>query len=247
MICPPKERGTCPAREKICSSCNKKGHFAAVCFSSNSRSSKPQGSRSKGTGQVKKVSQNSVRDADTNAAPQISIKLSSHQSRAPIGTLQVTSDTGAEASIIGIQEIRSLDFDTNKLNPPAKDKLIAANGQFLKCIGTLPCIITYVNRTAQDVLHVCHKIEQCLLAWYTCRNLGILPPNYPEPIELHAENNGPISGIVVSNQRSEFKISHSPSPNKLERIKQTFLNKYEDVFNIDGQLRETSDTPMKIF
>ena len=56
MICPPKERGACPAREKICSSCNKIGHFAAVCFSSNSRFSIPQGGRNKGTGQVKKVS-----------------------------------------------------------------------------------------------------------------------------------------------------------------------------------------------
>ena len=191
--------------------------------------------------------QNSVRNADTNAALPISIKLSSRQSQVLIGTLKATPDTRAEASIIGIQEIQSLNFDTNKSNPFAKVKLIAANGQFLKCISTLPCIITYGNRTAQDVLHVCHKIEQCLLAWYTCRNLGILPPNYPEPIKLHAENNRSISGIVVSNQRSEFKISHSPSPNELDRIKQTLLNKYEDIFNIDGQLRKMSGTPMKIF
>ena len=39
----------------------------------------------------------------------MSIKLNSRQSRAPIGTLQATPDTGAEASIIGIQEIRSLE------------------------------------------------------------------------------------------------------------------------------------------
>ena len=135
----------------------------------------------------------------------------------------------------------------NKLNPPAKDKLIAANGQSLKCIGTLPCIITYGNRTAQDVLHVCHKIEQCLLAWYTCRNLGILPPNYPEPIELTEENNRSISGIVIPSQRLEFTISQSPSPNELDRMKQTLLDKYKDVFKSDGQLHEMSGTPMKIF
>ena len=74
------------------------------------------------------MSQNAVRDADTDAASHILVTLSSFTSRAPIGSLQATPETGTKALTLGIQEIRSLDFDMNKLNPPTKNKLNAANG-----------------------------------------------------------------------------------------------------------------------
>ena len=68
-----------------------------------------------------------------------------------------------------------------------------------------------------------------LLFWYDCKNLGILPDNYPTPIPL------PVNTLSVEARSPTIKINE-PSRAEIEEIKKNILDEYKDVFDTSGPL-----------
>ena len=71
--------------------------------------------------------------------------------------------------------------------------------------------------------------EGMLLFWYDCKNLGILPDNYPTPIPL------PVNTLSVEARSPTIKINE-PSRAEIEEIKKNILDEYKDVFDTSGPL-----------
>jgi len=167
--CPPKGQSACPAKDKHCNICNKKGHFASVCFSK----SKPQiptdrPNNKKSNGQVKK-SARSVNDTNGDQpAPKIAVTLYAAKTKGRLGSFEATPDTGAEATLAGTNLLKKLNLTTEQLQPPPDENLVAANGQELNCVGTLSCVIDYCDRQCSENVYICENVENFLLAWYTC-------------------------------------------------------------------------------
>ena len=241
--CPPRGKTACPAKDQECSVCHKKGHFAAVCYHRKPKGVKNEEKQKKSTGHIKKLAVNHLTMTDVRA-PKISINLYTTKFQDMIGSSAATPDTGAEATLAGPHILEELGFDAANLRTPDGDKLLAANKKTLHCIGTLPCLIEYGERRIEETVYVCRKVDEFLLAWYVCKQLGIIPPEYPQPIY---SLDPPVKSIchVADVQSSKFKISDLPTETELEALKQDLLTEYKDVFHGD-ELRKMNGQPMKI-
>lgn len=93
--CPPKGQNVCPAKDKVCTICHKKGHFGSVCFTKINAYEQTPKPYKKRNGHVRKVCLNKTGIPDTCAAPIISVKLRICETQDLIGTIQATPDTGA--------------------------------------------------------------------------------------------------------------------------------------------------------
>lgn len=61
-------------------------------------------------------------------------------------------------------------------------KLVSAGGDSLHPIGPINARIRYGGRTVSMPLIICPGVEDMLMSCVVCKELGILPPNYPEPL-----------------------------------------------------------------
>ena len=158
--------------------------------------------------------------------------LYARDSQTNIGRLKATPDTGAEVTLLGTKNLQSLDFDIKDLNPPTNDELIVAN----ECYG----------RTAEIFVHVCEDLNQFLLAWYTCKELEILPPHYPRPDADWPPTHPTRLLNAVETKNASITISNHPSQDEIEKVKKTLLHEYQDVFSQNNELREMAGKKMKI-
>ena len=80
---------------------------------------------------------------------------------------------------------------------------------------------------------MCREVDEFLLTWYGCKQLGIIPPEHPQPI---FSLDGPVKSIchVTNVQSRKFKISDLPTETELQALKQDSLSEYKDVFHGDG-------------
>ena len=238
--CPPIGQTNCPAKNKECTICHKRGHFSSVCYSNKSKRDKNDERKAKTTGHIKRLGINQLAST-AMSAPKISVGLYSTKFYDLIGYHEATPDTGAEATLAGIDIINALGFPIENLAPPSTDNLIAADKQSLTCIGTLPCIIEYGDHRVHETIHVCEGVDEFLLAWYICKDLGIISPEYPQPIFSPSLK----ANAIQSEQRHTFVISGQPTEPEIATIKQSLLKEYNDVFSSDT-LKQMKGKPMKI-
>ena len=87
----------------------------------------------------------------------------------------------------------------------------------------------------EDHFHIYRAVSGALLSWRTAQKLGILPPEYPEPLPSKA------ALPVVSS----VQIVHPPcSPNVAPASKEDMLKEFPTVF--DGQIRTMPGEEFKI-
>ena len=181
--CPPKGQTHCPAKDTECSICCKKVHFSLVCFYNKPGFNRREETKRKLTGQIKRRCNANANFANS-AAPKITLNLFSLKHRDRLGSTEATPDTGAKASLVGVNIIQRLGIDLDNLMPPSQDTLSAVNRQTVTCVGTFPCIIAYCGRFLEKTIYVCSEVEDFLLAWYVCQQVNILPDTYSKPINL---------------------------------------------------------------
>ena len=101
-----------------------------------------------------------------------------------ICTVQATPDTGAEATVTGLNFLRQMQLDSDNICSPSlpDDTIIAANGTSIDCIGAVDIYIHVAGKCTKETVIVCKEQRGLLLAWYVCRDLGIVPHNYPTPV-----------------------------------------------------------------
>ena len=243
--CPPKGQTHCPAKDTECLICRKKGHFTSVCFHNKPRFNRREETKKKLTGQIKRKCNANANFANS-AAPKITVNLFSLKHRNPLGSTEATPDTGAEASLVGVNIIQRLGINLDNLMPPSQDTLSAVNRQTVTCVGSgdLPMHYRILRLIRGRNIYVCPEVEDFLLAWYVCQQVNILPDTYPQPINSSKTPRKLASILKAENTR--FIISENPTEAEISKIENKLIKSYSDVFSEDTTLRETNSKPMKI-
>jgi hypothetical protein len=141
-----------------------------------------------------------------------------------ITSATATPDCGAEATVAGIEVLNLFGELKNNLLPGNGETLVAANGEPLTAIGQLNVQLRYKGRKSSATIIFCIELKGILLSWFTCVELGILPPNFPEPA-------------------ASIQQIHSAN---IPELKASLLDEFADVFDFHGPLRTMVGAPMKI-
>ena len=138
-------REQCPARDAICYSCNKKGHFGAQCLTKRKQVAEVEG------------------EVDTAFLGEVG----STQTKAWLSTLQLNThkiqfklDTGAEATAISMETYRTL--KKPKLSTPKKT-LLGPSRQPLNCIGEFQGKFGFSDRSTTQPVYVIKGLKSNLL------------------------------------------------------------------------------------
>ena len=92
-------------------------------------------------------------------------------------------DTGAEASICGPALIKKLKIRKSDIKKNSEnERLIAANGLPIKTIGKLQLQIRADENLIEEDVIICEDQNELLLSWTACRDLHIIPPDFPRPL-----------------------------------------------------------------
>ena len=171
-------RRPCPAHGATCNKCGKTGHFGQVCrkFTAAGASSAPG-----------RVHANPVHvlgvSSQCQRAPMVSVQLHNAFCAQVYGTCRTTPDTCSEANIMGYSVMSSLGIDHAQMGTPPPADLVTANGSALNCVGTLIFDVHFGNRSAVTEFLICDDFKSVLIAWFTCRDLRIIPAEYPAPAQ----------------------------------------------------------------
>ena len=91
-------------------------------------------------------------------------------------TVKFKIDSGADVSVVPPSLIQKLSSDKNDLQE-VKDKLFAANGSSLRCLGMLKVTMEWQERTVEENIYVVEGLTQPLLGRPTIEKLQILQIN----------------------------------------------------------------------
>ena len=179
-------------------------------------------SKKKSNGQIIKRA-HSVTNTITcdRPAPKIAITLHDANTKDLIGSFKATSDTGAEATLAGIDILEKMCLDVDTLLPPPSEVLVAANAQELDCVRTLRCVIHYCDRQCMENVYICANVESFLLAWYTCISLAILPCDYLRPIACSPKKSMPQVQITACSKKTpdgKFCVSSQPAEEEIKKL-----------------------------
>ena len=232
-------RDECPARHSECANCKRVGHWAACCR----QNKKPNGKK-----QYHKTAMSQIRVLDVvgekqhRRAPRIEVDLHHNADDSFISTVQATPDTGAEASVAGITFLKQMKLETGNMCPPPDDTIIAANGTSIECIGSLNIYIHVAGKSTKETVLICKQQRGLLLAWYVCRDLGIVPHNYPLPVRSITHEIAAEPSLVPINS----PLGGTTCAVKSSRTRKQLIEEFQDVFDNTDELKTMVGEPMKI-
>lgn len=258
-------RAQCPANEKKCSFCNKKGHFAKICLKSQQRNAAAPSAIQKtrpyhNQGNVSSIkSEANIRAIDAGKVgppcPSIALHISFEGNQ---GILDIIPDTGADTTVIGRQHLQRLGVqledldssDTLRLRNPDNSDF---NGNVL---GSLQATMTYGDESITGWINVMSNIPKPLLSWYHSRALRIVSEKYPKQMPKVSKNNN-VQCIRQINTMSPPLLSSISSSATTSRssmnIKSELLQEFSDVLVRKEDLKNgsilnnMSGSPMKIY
>ena len=256
-------KNECPAKDAKCSSCNKKGHFAKVCF--KSRTQQVKGPSSNQRNDKRNGNVFSVRAiANVRAiyagkigppCPTIPLKILFENNQ---GTLDVIPDTGSDTTVIGRQHMKILGIrlkdldssDTLKLRNPDDSDF---NGNIL---GSIKATMTYGEESINGWINVMSNLSKPLLSWSHVQALRIVPQEFPRQIQ-RVSKEGNVMHIHQRNTLLQPSVSSIPHAASLSRkssdhIKSDLLIEFPDVLVTKDDLKNgvmlnnMTGSPMKI-
>ena len=173
-----RDHATCPAKDKTCNNCERKGHFASVCMSKKKDKSDSFKKKDKKTGAVIRC-----RDVTANRhrrCPTKSVEISSLDG--VMITKCITPDSGAEATLVPYELLEELEISEENLAPPSEDNFLGPDGGLVNSVGRFQVKLTNGDYETTEECHVCYGVDSILLAWYACVDLGILHKSFPETL-----------------------------------------------------------------
>ncbi|XP_064089177.1 uncharacterized protein LOC135203373 [Macrobrachium nipponense] len=264
------DMNVCKAKDKKCSHCGKIGHFAVVCRSTGKETpsllKKSKDSKLKSNGRLNRdvhriISDVYVSSAISQATPKVQIHITH-----PAGNSSIlwTPDSGAEATVMGLNVARSLGIYPYMLEPSKIEKLCSAGYQTLNCVGAFTSHLSLGDRQTQAEITVVKEVKGALLSWFDSIALGILPEDFPAQI-----NSLPVRLSVDPDEEKHSKdykekkdttcnVVHSPvalprwpyerDPTEEERAEHAaaLVSAFPRVFGATKTLREMHGGPMHI-
>ncbi|XP_065195252.1 uncharacterized protein LOC135826576 [Sycon ciliatum] len=192
-------RSACPAREKTCNKCNKRGHYGAVCRSSRHARALSAES-SPGTDAV--ASPSSVSEESIDLVPIYVGAVSAHP---PSWQVQLTIngttvpfkvDTGADVSVISEEVYNSL--STSPQLQPCRHVLVSAANTNLETLGLFSARLVFPTSGSS---HTCTV--------YVARGLRVCLLGGPDSVAL-----GLIKRLFSSDTASATPLSTAPEPSQ---------------------------------
>ena len=171
-------------------------------------------------------------------APRIKVHIHHNADDSFITTAQATPDTGAEATVAGLDILKQIGIDIGNTCHTPEDTIIAANGTSFECVGTVDLHIHAADKSMKETVLICKAQKGLLLAWYVCRELGIVPNDYPKPI--HAITR---SSVIKSPGKN---ATENETSGGRTRKRYDLLEEFKDVFDTNHQLKTMSGEPMQI-
>ncbi|XP_064483051.1 uncharacterized protein K02A2.6-like [Ornithodoros turicata] len=149
-------RQDCPAKDKICSKCKKKGHFSSVCLSAKQTQSAPDG---------------------TTAFLGVVAHGGTSKWQVPVLVqgipLTFKVDTGADETVI-LESVFLKHFTGIRLEPP-KRRLRGPDGKMLKVTGMTSLQTVFQGQESQQDIYVLKELPTCLLGQPAIDSLKVIP------------------------------------------------------------------------
>ncbi|XP_062541212.1 uncharacterized protein LOC134209241 [Armigeres subalbatus] len=232
----PFKRGVCPAFGKRCDKCGGKNHFQRVCKSNGSSSSKPKSGR-----KVKAVisSSRAERPVDVYDADEEKEIWIQEEEEAIIGKITDNSarggavladlslkfgnvwkvvscelDTGARASIIGIDWLKKLSGGAHPELDTSRCRLRAFNGTSIEVLGQIKVSCQHKSKRYRVVFQVVNMSHAPLLSVTVCTTLGLVK-------FCNAVHRDPVSSPVLDRYREDARA---------------VVKNYRDVFEGYGKM-----------
>ena len=206
----------CPAWGKICNSCQRPNHFAAVCRQSASANSvliahvHYDPSKDQFTG-----SRNCIQEIPANISPIVgTIKHSPT-------TMNIFPDSGANICLAGTRHLRQLQIEPSDLQPCRK-RVTAVGGSVLVCKGWIDADIEVEGNHTTQQLYFCDKVDRIYFSKQGCLEAKILPPSFPHPMTSHS-----VSSLLTTDElkantinKNSTEDSAHPPPHSNKEIQQ---------------------------
>ena len=195
------------------------------------------------------------RKQTTCRAPRINVDVHHNADDGFITKAQATPDTGAEATVAGLDFLKQMKIEVGNICAPPDDSIVAANGTSIECIGTVDIHIHVANRSTKETVLICKGQQGILLAWYVGRNLGIIPNDYPKQVcamkHTHSQLSPPNNVTEHTMLPKSNSAKHTPfntmdASDRRSHTRKELLEEFKDVFSTRDELNTMTEEPMKI-
>ncbi|XP_068216653.1 uncharacterized protein [Palaemon carinicauda] len=232
-----KKTSKCPANKATCRHCGRVGHYDRCC---RQQMNAKQGGPPKATPPSSRPSNcRKVEALSTTTCPSpvpVSLDLTYNGETSKILMLP---DTGADVSVMGPQHLELLQITRNELQRSATSVTLTADGsQMTPALGTLKATLSLANRSCHAMIQVHEGIQMPLLSYAHCKELAIIPPDFPRPILQ----------VVHVNRCKDLPLHANSTP---AEAREYFLRTFPDVLVSKedlkaAPLRSMAGPPMKI-
>ena len=220
----------CPAKDKHCGNCGETGHFSRCCIN--------EVVYSEDDGDALRITVAGVNESSyRKRTPKVDVTAIYRNQQIK---LEVTPDTGAEMTVVGLKEARKTGANLDNLKP-CKTRLYAADGKQLTCLGIIPVDLHLGVKKTKVNLVVVVEVKGCLLSWYHSIELGILPEGFPNQII----NKVDIPPHVSSNKQPPVCSNKQPSPEVIQQHRKLLRSTFKSVFH-ENELKPMKGKPMRI-
>ncbi|XP_068232095.1 uncharacterized protein [Palaemon carinicauda] len=232
-----KKTSKCPANKATCRHCGRVGHYDRCC---RQQMNAKQGGPPKATLPSSRLSNcRKVEALSTTTCPSpvpVSLDLTY---KGETSKIMMLPDTGADVSVMGPQHLELLQINRNELQCSATSVTLTADGsQMTPALGTLKATLSLANRSCHAMIQVHEGVQMPLLSYAHCKELAIIPPDFPRPTLQ----------VVHVNRCKDLPLHANSTP---AEAREYFLRTFPDVLVSKedlkaAPLRSMAGPPMKI-
>ena len=229
----------CPVWGKLCNSCKKPNHFAAVCQQSQASALIPHIHINQGTDLF--TSPESIQEIRVDVFPEVA------NSKRKV--IHIFSDIGANICLEGHNLLQMMGLKAYQLRSCNK-QVKAVGGSVLHCRGWIPVKFHIAGQHTTQPLYMCDKVDRLYLSKQGCMEMNILPKCYPRPRVPIPEANHLATEAPKQWPAPPTKSTQLPVPGTHEKIAKLEIyirDKFaETAFNNSAPFASLTGPPAKI-
>ena len=208
----------CPAWNRTCNNCGKKGHFSKVCRSEKSEHANAV------IAEIAPHANNKNNEVRILMSP-----VSKSSKPAKEIEISVFADTGASLCVTGLSILKLLGIKLSQLKGTSK-RIVTATGNKIHCRGWFNARLTLNNHTTLQSIYVCDSISRVYLSKNGCIELGIVHKGFPSQMENFSKP----KSMHSNSPTAPLKMPYPPTAENVPLLKDYLLKTFADTaFNND--------------